>query len=494
MLRRIPPFLRVSDDVLEGIVQAATQQDDGYYDHRSIVTLSHICARVRHIILRRASFWNHLHIEETILSGALQAVFRRSQSVPLHIHIFGTGGFKPICDPGRMLERLFKSVAGRVTEAESLCIANFHEIDNEMLSRACETVEPMHGNVHLHRLSIEFSPFNDSTLHLVVGVHLASLNLTCLQVPLAPTLSKIFHLAPNIEILRVFGPMTGEPSHPHESVISEPAVHGLCLQILEMGSEGDDGDFAHIIELVQRYSPQAVLDGRIVALRDAFDATCITKMELDRFTDAQSIICDRNVEFTIQYPAWVLPIRRPIGRYALTELQREGDLVTRGFNTIFGELLDSESPSRKVLRYSIMSARLLKFCNAWPGSTLKLFLVLAQDAWPMLEHISLELYPNLPHRGLLPTEWNRRPIDTPRLRTVDIILCGSLSGRYYQSPSEEDILSWANPCIALINAISPPDTARFTLRHEENDDDAGISAVFATIRKAFSSHPSRFTD
>ena len=492
MRHHIPPFLRVSDDVLEGIVQAATQQADGYHDHRSIITLSHVCARVRQIILCRASFWNELCISAKTQPEAVEAVLRRSQSVPLHVSLLGTNTFKRIRDSGHKLETLFESVAERIVKAERLCISELQDIDCEVLSRVCETLDTLPGGADLRSLSIEFSPFKDPILNAVIGVHLASLELTFLQEPLAQTLSKILHLAPNIEVLRVFGLVGSARSH--APLTAEPPAHGACLQILQLDSGAEDGNFDHTIELVQKYSPHVILDGRVVELRDAGNASCIEKMELDRFTDVQSITCNNTSEFTIYYLAGALPTRRPVGRHALAALQRQPggmELMTRGFDAWLNELTEPESPSREVLCRSSTMARSLNVCNTWPAYTLELFSVLACDAWLMLEHVSLEFCVAFTHDSPS-AEWNRPPIGTPRLRTFDIVL-QVIPSRTQETPDQDVVRSWADPCIALINAVSPPNTARFTLRAAD-DGDVGVSAVLAAIRGAFSSDPGRFTD
>ena len=119
------PFLKASDDVLEHIVFAAVQAADGRCDHKGIVTLSHVCTRLRQVVLSRATFWNSLNISATTTSSAVEAVLYRSQSMPLHIHIVGFGQFKRLRDSGTVLEALFETVAERIAGAESLNVHAF---------------------------------------------------------------------------------------------------------------------------------------------------------------------------------------------------------------------------------------------------------------------------------------------------------------------------------------------------------------------------------
>jgi len=106
-----------------------------------------------------------------------------------------------------------------------------------------------------------------------------------------------------------------------------------------MDAAADKGsDFARAVELVCTIRasippPRTMLDGHIVEIRDTSDSTCIDKMQLQRFTETQSIICDRGSEFTIQYSAACLPAREPLAPHTPSKLVRKpggNGLITHG--------------------------------------------------------------------------------------------------------------------------------------------------------------------
>ena len=404
-LNHTASLLKTSDDVLEHIVFAAVQNANGCCRHQSVVTLSHVCTRLRQVILSRATFWNSLMISATTSSSAVEAILHRSQSVPLHICILGLDYFKRPRNPGIVLETLFATVAERIADADDLRIHNFEPPESDIFSRACELVNPAGHNFRVRRLVLAFSSFADHFFSLVVGKYLAALELMQLSDPLVPTLSMILHLAPNLEIIRIFGYQRGiEASGSH---IKNPPAIGTRLQIVQFEAFGVRGtDIARAIEMVRQYSPQSILEGQLVELRDPFISdACITSMELDRFSDVQSIICDGGYKFTIQYPAWTLPTKRSVGRYALEKLEQQPvrfGLITRGFDAALHNLQVPISLARQVLRRSVIMARSLTMRHTSPSRALELFTILAHDAWPTLEHISLELFIDPPGRADAP--------------------------------------------------------------------------------------------
>jgi len=482
----IVPLLKATDDVLEHIIQIAAQDNTGRCGHRMIVTVSHVCSRLRQIVLFRAAFWNDLRIGGKTSPDAVEAILHRSQSVPLHIDVVGFGGFKRIRDSDVTLETLFEIVAKRIAKAESLRITSVQPFESVLLSQACEMVKPAHQDVRIRVLTVWYSPFKNVMLNLAVGTYLATLDLVNLEEPTLPALSKILHLAPNLEILSVFRMM--DSVDPPEPLIAEIPSTGARLQIIKLDSAGgSETEFARIVEMIHHYSPQAILDSRIVELRDIYDASWIAEMSLQRFKDVESIICNRGSEFTIQYPAQALLTRRPVGTHALAKQKQLGqlDLVTRGFDANLNDLFEPLSLAREVLRRSITMARSLSLCGISPLIALQLFTILAHDSWPKLEHISLEL-----HISLFYTEdtleWDRGSIDVPHLRDVDIALW-PLESRMPKFPSEEVIQSQADPCVAIMNSLSSPNTTKFVVRLISTGlgDDPGVVSVLAAVRQAF---------
>ena len=318
-------------------------------------------------------------------------------------------------------------------------------------------------------------------IDLAFGSHLTSLSLLDLRVPLVPALARILHLAPNLEVIRIIGHL--EDAEPPEDMIPSPPATGSRLQVLQLDSaicRGDD--FACAVELVRRYSPQAILDGRIVKLKGyLMGDACIAMMELERFNDVESIISNpSSSEFMIQYPAWTLPTQRPVGSRALAELEQHPggiDLVTRGFRARYDEFRRPNSLVVNILRRSITMTRSLKVHAETPSKTIELFAILAHDVWPTLEHISLELRLDLSDMAD-PGTWNIPSIHVPRLRDVDIAL---YQPQWHKTtnPVPEVIQSHADPCVMLINAFSHPNATRFTLRTLK--DDAGVASVLAAI-------------
>jgi len=487
-LPHIVPLLKATDDVLEHIIQIATQDITGRCGHRKIVTLSHVCSRLRRIILFRAAFWSELRIGGNTSPDSVEAVLHRSQSVPLCINVVGIGGFKRIRDSGVTLEALFEIVAKSITKAEALRISGLQPAESVLLSQACGVVKLAHQDFGIRVLAVWYSSFDNVMLNLAVGTYLATLDLVNLKEPTLPALSKILHLAPNLEVLCVFG-LVNSIDLP-ETLISRIPATGSRLQIIQLDSAGRSGtEFAHIVEMIQRYSPQAILDGRIVELRDTNDASCIAEMSLERFGDVESIACNRGSEFTIQYPVQALPTRRPVGAHALANQMHLGrlDWVTRGFDADLNDLFEPLSLAREVLRRLITMARSLSLCDISPLVALQLFIILAHDSWPKLEHISLELHISLSYTEY-PLEWDRGLIDVPHLRDVDIALRSPKSGMP-KSPSVEVIQSWAQPCVTIMNALSAPNTTNFVVRliSTGHNDDPGVVSVLAAVRQAFGS-------
>jgi len=499
------PLFGLNDDILEHIIQVAAEGEEGYCNHKSVVKLSHVCTRLRQIILSRSFFWKELEISEETSSDAVEAILRRSQRVPLHISILGVEERLR----GSIAPTLFEMIADRLPEAETVTISELQGADGTELALACEIVGSRRGDINLRALTVSRSPLNDAIINLIVGTHLASLSLTFLDEPLVPTLLKIFHLAPNLEVLDVFGTRSGTDLP--DSPIPEPSKPaGNRLQVLRMDAgAAEDSEFTRAVELVQLYYPQTILDGHIVEIRGASDSACIDMMQLQRFTEVQSIICDYGREFKIQYSVNCLPTREPVGSHALSELVRQPggtELVTRGFDVGHNDLHEFGHPARETLRRCIMTARSMTIEGALPLIAVDVLTALALDSWPMLRNISLRLYVSssdlteaptpyglpVPQRNTDYVDWNILPVDTPQLRSMEITLTPKESSE--PSPiSEHKIRVWVGVCVGFINAFSYPSTTKFIVRIPSAEK-AVNDAVLAAVRQAVDLDPDQITD
>ena len=281
-----PPahILRVDDDILECIIGDVVASD-GVRPHAA-VHLSHVCRRLRRIILARASFWTNLEIGDETHPELVHLVLERSHTLPLKITVsyieFGCEIVEndPRAIGSELLDvlhcatpRFAMSQTIKMAHLDSVALAGFQE----RLATALGPDQPAAQMLDLCAVPC------DPLLELF-GPRLAHLELLNVRDFSLQWLHSVLQLASNLVVLILDSPKfkkAAEGGRWSPEPFKVPPLRQL--HVLDINIFQQD-DWSEVVELVQRHYPSILSTGQVVLLKsyDSYEGFSLSKLDLQR--------------------------------------------------------------------------------------------------------------------------------------------------------------------------------------------------------------------